>query len=110
MAQGWAPSAYAVARDAAASGTGNRVPDDAVGPVGERDIPGPAVRIVQTVFPNQADHYGRLFGGEALKLMDEAGFIAASRWARQALVTVSAAMSIADRCREAVSSRALPCL
>ena len=55
----------------------------------ERAIPGPIVRLVQTVFPNQANHYGTLFGGEALRLMDEAGFIAASRWARQTLVTVS---------------------
>ena len=55
----------------------------------ERAIPGSIVRLVQTVFPNQANHYGTLFGGEALRLMDEAGFIAASRWARQTLVTVS---------------------
>lgn len=55
----------------------------------ERAIPGPILRLVRTVFPTQANHYGTLFGGEALRLMDEAGFIAASRWARQTLVTVS---------------------
>ena len=52
-------------------------------------LPGPVARIVQLVFPNQANHYGTLFGGDALRMMDEAGFIAASRWARQTMVTVS---------------------
>ena len=58
-------------------------------PIVEPSLPGPVARTVQIVFPNQANHYGTLFGGEALRLMDEAAFIAASRWARQTLVTVS---------------------
>jgi len=33
------------------------------------------------VFPNQADHYGTLFAGEALRLMDKAALVAASRHA-----------------------------
>jgi acyl-CoA hydrolase len=41
------------------------------------------------VFPNQANHYGTLFGGEALKLMDKAAFIAASRASRATVVTAS---------------------
>jgi acyl-CoA hydrolase len=34
-------------------------------------------RIVEMVFPNQANHYGTLFGGDALRLMDMAAFVAA---------------------------------
>jgi len=32
-------------------------------------------RLVQMVFPEQTNHYGTLFGGEALALMDKAAFI-----------------------------------
>ena len=52
-------------------------------------LPGPEVRLIQPVFPNQTNHYGTLFGGHALRLMDEAGFVAATRLARQPVVTVS---------------------
>lgn len=41
------------------------------------------------VFPNQANHYGTLFGGDALRLMDMAAFVAASRHARRPVVTAS---------------------
>ena len=53
------------------------------------ELPGPEVRMVQMVFPDQTNHYGTLFGGHALRLMDEAAFVAASRWARQPVVTVA---------------------
>jgi acyl-CoA hydrolase len=46
-------------------------------------------RIVQMVFPNQTNHYGTLFGGDALRLMDMAAFVAASRHARRPVVTAS---------------------
>lgn len=46
-------------------------------------------RIVEMVFPNQANHYGTLFGGDALRLMDMAAFVAASRHARRPVVTAS---------------------
>lgn len=46
-------------------------------------------RIVEMVFPNQANHYGTLFGGDALRLMDMAAFVAASRYARRSVVTAS---------------------
>jgi len=46
-------------------------------------------RIVEMVFPNQANHYGTLFGGDALRLMDMAAFVAASRYARRTVVTAS---------------------
>src|SRR4029077_14438113 len=46
-------------------------------------------RIVEMVFPNRANHYGTLFGGDALRLMDMAAFVAASRHARRPVVTAS---------------------
>ena len=46
-------------------------------------------RLVEMVFPGQANHYGTLFGGQALALMDKAAFIVASRYARRAVVTAS---------------------
>lgn len=39
------------------------------------------------VFPGQSNHYGTLFGGEALALMDKTAFIAASRYTRRTVVT-----------------------
>jgi uncharacterized protein (TIGR00369 family) len=41
------------------------------------------------VFPEQTNHYGTLFGGQALALMDKAAFIVASRFARRTVVTAS---------------------
>ncbi len=46
-------------------------------------------RVIEMVFPNQTNHYGTLFGGQALALMDKAAFIAASRFARRAVVTAN---------------------
>lgn len=46
-------------------------------------------RLVEMVFPEQTNHYGTLFGGQALALMDKAAFIVASRYARRAVVTAS---------------------
>ena len=54
------------------------------------DTAGPQeTRIVEMVFPNQTNHYGTLFGGDALRLMDMAAFVTASRHARCPLVTAS---------------------
>lgn len=44
-------------------------------------------RLLEMVFPNQANHYGTLFGGQALALMDKAAFVVASRYARMTVVT-----------------------
>ncbi|HUO34388.1 MAG TPA: acyl-CoA thioesterase [Candidatus Acidoferrum sp.] len=41
------------------------------------------------VFPHQANHYGTLFGGDALRLMDMVAFVAASRHERRTVVTAS---------------------
>ena len=46
-------------------------------------------RLMEMVFPEQANHYGTLFGGQALALMDKAAFMVASRWARLPVVTAS---------------------
>jgi acyl-CoA hydrolase len=46
-------------------------------------------RIVEMVFPNQTNHYGTLFGGDWLRLMDMAAFVTASRHARRPVVTAS---------------------
>jgi acyl-CoA hydrolase len=45
--------------------------------------------IFKTVFPNTTNHYDTLFGGTAMALMDEVAFIAATRFSRQIMVTVS---------------------
>lgn len=44
-------------------------------------------RLIEMVFPEQTNHYGTLFGGQALAYMDKAAFIAASRYARLSVVT-----------------------
>ena len=46
-------------------------------------------RIFKAVFPNTTTHYDTMFGGTALKLMDEVAFIAATRFSRMKMVTVS---------------------
>ena len=46
-------------------------------------------RMVEMVFPTQTNHYGTLFGGHALALMDKSAFITASRYARRSMVTAS---------------------
>jgi uncharacterized protein (TIGR00369 family) len=46
-------------------------------------------RLLEMVFPEQTNHYGTLFGGQALALMDKAAFIAASRYCRRTVVTAS---------------------
>jgi len=43
-------------------------------------------RFIELVFPSEANHYGTLFGGNALSMMGKAAFVAATRRARQAVV------------------------
>src|SRR5260370_4230020 len=45
------------------------------------------VIMIEIVFPNQTNHYGTLFGGHALRLMDMAAFVTASRHARRPVLT-----------------------
>lgn len=46
-------------------------------------------RIFKAVFPNATNHYDTLFGGTTLHMMDEVAFIAATRFSRLRMVTVS---------------------
>ncbi|MCU0448865.1 MAG: acyl-CoA thioesterase [Bernardetiaceae bacterium] len=46
-------------------------------------------RVFKVVFPNTTNHYDTLFGGTAMQLMDEVAFIAATRFSRKRVVTVS---------------------
>jgi acyl-CoA hydrolase len=48
-------------------------------------------RTVEIVFPQHLNHQGNMFGGEALRMMDSAAFIAATRRARRTMVTVGVA-------------------
>lgn len=45
-------------------------------------------RYIEVVFPQHLNHHGTLFGGEALRMMDTAAFVAATRRARRTMVTV----------------------
>ena len=46
-------------------------------------------RIFKAVFPNTTNHYDTLYGGTAMHLMDEVAFIAATRFCKKRVVTVS---------------------
>lgn len=46
----------------------------------------PPTILVEMIFPDQANHYGTLFGGNALALMARAAFVAASRRAKGPVV------------------------
>jgi acyl-CoA hydrolase len=48
--------------------------------------------MVDMVFPPQTNHYGTLYGGDALKMMGKAAFVAATRHAREVVV-----MAASDR-------------
>ncbi len=45
--------------------------------------------MVEMVFPNTTNHYGTMFGGKVLDLMDRAAFLAATRFSNQSMVTAS---------------------
>ena len=55
----------------------------------EEKISQSETRIFKAVFPNTTNHYDTLFGGTAMLLMDEVAFIAATRFCRKRVVTVS---------------------
>jgi acyl-CoA hydrolase len=55
----------------------------------ESKIAASETRIVEMVFHNQTNHYGTLFGGHALRMMDMAAFVTASRYTRRPVVTAS---------------------
>jgi acyl-CoA hydrolase len=49
--------------------------------------PGPVTRLGRLVQPADANEHGTLFGGEAMRFMDEAAAVAAIRYARGSVVT-----------------------
>jgi acyl-CoA hydrolase len=53
---------------------------------------GTILRMVEMVFPSQTNHYATLYGGDALKMMGKAAFIAATRHTRAVMV-----MAASDR-------------
>lgn len=55
----------------------------------EERIAAARTRTFKTVFPGETNHYDTLFGGVALLWMDEVAFMAATRFARKKVVTVS---------------------
>lgn len=46
-------------------------------------------RVAKMVFPSTTNHYDTLFGGIALQWMDEVAYIAATRFSRKTMVTIS---------------------
>jgi acyl-CoA hydrolase len=54
-----------------------------------RELDPSEVRMIELIFPHQTNHYGTLFGGHALGLMDKAGYLSATRFARRTMVTVA---------------------
>ncbi len=54
-----------------------------------RRIESSTTKVSKAIFPNSTNHYDTLFGGTALKWMDEVSFITATRFTRQKVVTVS---------------------
>jgi acyl-CoA hydrolase len=48
-----------------------------------------SVRLIDMVFPGDANHHGNLFGGTAMAHMDKVAFLAATRHARRTFVTAS---------------------
>ena len=50
-------------------------------------VPGPETRLGRLVQPADANEHGTLFGGEAMRFMDEAAAVAAIRYARGSVLT-----------------------
>ncbi|MCJ1960034.1 acyl-CoA thioesterase [Novosphingobium mangrovi (ex Hu et al. 2023)] len=61
-------------------------PMPAPAPEPDEDEP---LRMVEMVFPTSTNHHGNLFGGDAMKMMGKAAFIAATRHCREIVVMAS---------------------
>lgn len=55
----------------------------------ETPEPNDHTRMVEIVFPDQANSVGRMFGGEAIAYMTKAAFVAASRYSHKLMVLAS---------------------
>ena len=47
------------------------------------------LHMVEMVFPDSTNHYGTMFGGKVLDLMDRAAFLVSTRFSNQSMVTAS---------------------
>lgn len=75
----------------AVKGPTTRLPLPAIPPA--QDSPGgQSLRMMDMVFPPQTNHYGTLFGGDALRMLGKGAFIAATRASRAVMV-----MAASDR-------------
>ncbi len=54
-----------------------------------RRIEDSITKVSKAIFPGTTNHYDTLFGGTALQFMDEVAFIAATRFTRKRVVTIS---------------------
>jgi len=63
-----------------------RLPLPPLAPAAAARPDGGRLHMVDIVFPSQTNHYGTLYGGDALKMMGKAAFIAATRHARAVIV------------------------
>jgi acyl-CoA hydrolase len=75
----------------ATKGPDTRLPLPPLGPEPAEAESGPLL-MADMVFPPQTNHYGTLFGGDALRMLGKAAFIAATRHARAVMV-----MAASDR-------------
>ena len=73
----------------ARKGPGTRLPLPPLADAGSPPAAGGPLRLAEMVFPGQTNHYGTLYGGDALRMMGKAAFIAATRHAREVLVMAS---------------------
>ena len=85
---------------AALSGSHNEAPGSAGGNL---TLP-QTVTMIEMIFLDQTNHYGVLFGGQALRLMDKAAFVTELRYTR---CMVATACSERVDCRNAVHRRNL---
>lgn len=75
----------------AVKGPDTRLPLPPLAPASTEPNDG-VLHMVDMVFPPQTNHYGTLFGGDALKMLGKAAFIASTRHARSVMV-----MAASDR-------------
>lgn len=76
----------------AQKGPDTRLPLPPMPSVAGAPDPDAPLRLVDMVFPGQTNHYATLYGGDALKMMGKAAFIASTRHARSVMV-----MAASDR-------------
>ncbi len=69
----------------AVMGEATKLPLPPIPPIGA-ETSGGSLRMADMVFPPQTNHYGTLFGGDALRMLGKGAFIAATRASRSVMV------------------------